>query len=154
MDEISNKPAHILTGIEANTGLDKILVSLAAAGEIRLPVKAGKVARFAGVSIRGKSITETIVDDRRWFIMDDISNKPARTLRSFTSDEAQEFKEAALSSVLRDDMRKAVTLRKEIEKKHPMNAAEYLEWLTSINSLCNAKPELRIMREQEQFMRL
>ena len=86
--------------------------------------------------------------------MDDISNKPARTLRSFTSDEAQEFKEAALSSVLRDDMRKAVTLRKEIEKKHPMNAAEYLEWLTSINSLCNAKPELRIMREQEQFMRL
>ena len=65
MDEISNKPAHILTGIEANTGLDKILVSLAAAGEIRLPVKAGKVARFAGVSIRGKSITETIVDDRR-----------------------------------------------------------------------------------------
>jgi len=65
MDEVSNKPARILTDIEVNAGLDEILDSLAAAGEIRLPVKAVKVARFNGVSIKGKSITETIADERR-----------------------------------------------------------------------------------------
>jgi len=75
-------------------------------------------------------------------------------LRSFTPDEAQEFKEAALSSTLRDDMRKAVELRKDLEKKRLMDADQYLEWLTFINHLCNATPELRIMPEQEQFMRL
>ena len=64
MDEISNKPARILTGIEVDAGLDEIFVSLAAAGETRLPVKAGNFARFDGVLIKGKSITETIVEER------------------------------------------------------------------------------------------
>ena len=56
---------HDLADIEVNAGQDEVLASLAAAGKIRLPLKAGKAAQFDGVSIKGKSITETIVEDRR-----------------------------------------------------------------------------------------
>jgi len=56
---------HDLTGIEADAGQEEILASLAASGKVRLPVRAGGVEKFEGVSIRGKSITETILEDRR-----------------------------------------------------------------------------------------
>jgi len=56
---------HDLTGVEANAGQDEVLASLASAGRIRLPVRAGGVKKFDGVSIRGKSITDTILEDRR-----------------------------------------------------------------------------------------
>ena len=56
---------HDLTGIEADAGQDEILASLASAGKVRLPVRVGRVKKFEGVSIRGRSITETILEDRR-----------------------------------------------------------------------------------------
>ncbi|MDA8168502.1 MAG: type II toxin-antitoxin system prevent-host-death family antitoxin [Nitrospiraceae bacterium] len=56
---------HDLAGIEANAGRDEILASLASAGKVRLPVRAGGTRKFDGVSIKGKSITCTILEDRR-----------------------------------------------------------------------------------------
>ncbi|MEW5744483.1 MAG: type II toxin-antitoxin system prevent-host-death family antitoxin [Nitrospirota bacterium] len=56
---------HDLTGIEVNAGQDEILASLASTGKVRLPVRTGSVKRFDGVSIKGKSITDTILEDRR-----------------------------------------------------------------------------------------
>ncbi len=56
---------HDLTGIEVNAGRDEILASLAAAGKVRFPVRSGGVKKFEGTTIKGKSITETILEDRR-----------------------------------------------------------------------------------------
>lgn len=56
---------HDLSGIEADAGQDEILASLASAGKLRLPIRAGGVKKFEGVSIRGKSITGTILEERR-----------------------------------------------------------------------------------------
>ena len=56
---------HDLTGVEADAGQEEILASLAASGKIRLPVRAGGVKKFDGVAIKGKSITKTILEDRR-----------------------------------------------------------------------------------------
>jgi prevent-host-death family protein len=56
---------HDLTGIDVNAGQDEILASLAAAGKVRLPVRAGRVKKFDGAIIKGKSITETITEDRK-----------------------------------------------------------------------------------------
>lgn len=41
------------------------LVSLASAGKVRLPVKPSKVGKFKGATIKGKSISETIIKDRQ-----------------------------------------------------------------------------------------
>ncbi len=56
---------HDLTGIEVNAGQDEVLASLAAAGKIRLPTRAGGVKPFKGVSVKGRSIVETMIEDRR-----------------------------------------------------------------------------------------
>ena len=56
---------HDLTGIEANASQNEILASLASAGKVRLPVRTGGVKKFEGVSIKGKSITETVLENRR-----------------------------------------------------------------------------------------
>jgi prevent-host-death family protein len=54
-----------LTGVDAHAGQDEIIASLAASGKVRLPVRAGGVKKFDGATIRGKSITETILESRR-----------------------------------------------------------------------------------------
>ncbi len=56
---------HDLTGIETNASHNEILASLASAGKIRLPVRTGSVKKFEGVSIKGKSITDTVLESRR-----------------------------------------------------------------------------------------
>lgn len=56
---------HDLTGIETNASQNEVLASLASAGKIRLPVRAGGVKKFEGVSIKGKSITDTVLENRR-----------------------------------------------------------------------------------------
>ncbi|MDA8089268.1 MAG: type II toxin-antitoxin system prevent-host-death family antitoxin [Nitrospiraceae bacterium] len=56
---------HDLTGIETNASQNEILASLASAGKVRLPVRTGGVKRFDGVSIKGKSITDTVLENRR-----------------------------------------------------------------------------------------
>jgi prevent-host-death family protein len=56
---------HNLTEVERNAGQDEILASLAAAGKVRLPLRAEGVKNFGGAVIKGKSITETILEDRR-----------------------------------------------------------------------------------------
>ncbi|MBI5641114.1 MAG: type II toxin-antitoxin system prevent-host-death family antitoxin [Nitrospirae bacterium] len=56
---------HDLTGVEVNAGQDEVLASLAADGKVRLPVRAGGVNKFDGATIKGKSITETILEDRK-----------------------------------------------------------------------------------------
>lgn len=56
---------HDLTSIETNASQDETLAFLAAAGKIRLPLRAGGVKKFDGVTIKGKSITETILQDRK-----------------------------------------------------------------------------------------
>jgi prevent-host-death family protein len=56
---------HDLTGVETTAGSDEILASLAAAGKVRLPVRTGGVKKFDGASIKGDSITKTILEDRR-----------------------------------------------------------------------------------------
>ncbi len=56
---------HDLTDIEPHASQNEILASLAAAGKIRLPIRKGGVREFEGASIKGKSITETILEDRR-----------------------------------------------------------------------------------------
>jgi prevent-host-death family protein len=56
---------HDLTDIEPHASQNEILASLAAAGKIRLPIRKGGVRKFEGASIKGKSITETILEDRR-----------------------------------------------------------------------------------------
>lgn len=76
--------------------------------------------------------------------------KSDHTLRRFTPEEAAEFKAAALSSGLRDDMRQAVALRKAIEKERPMDVDQYLEYLTAINGFMQPAPALK--RITESFM--
>lgn len=56
---------HDLTNIEIDAGQDELLASLAAAGKVRLPVRAGGIRKFKGTVIKGKSISESIIEDRR-----------------------------------------------------------------------------------------
>ena len=56
---------HDLSNIEIDAGQDEVLASLAATGKVRLPVRAGGIRKFKGTVIKGKSISETIVEDRR-----------------------------------------------------------------------------------------
>ncbi len=56
---------HDLTDIEPHASQDEIFASLAAAGKIRLPVRKGGVKGFEGATIKGKSITQTILENRR-----------------------------------------------------------------------------------------
>ncbi len=56
---------HNLTGNEVNAGQDEILASLAAAVKVRLPIRPGGIKKFGGATIKGESITKTILEDRR-----------------------------------------------------------------------------------------
>jgi hypothetical protein len=56
---------HDLSNVEIDAGLDEVLASLAAAGKVRLSARAGGIRKFKGTVIKGKSISETIVEDRR-----------------------------------------------------------------------------------------
>ncbi len=56
---------HDLAGVEVNADREEILASLAASGKVRLPVRAGGLKKFDGAAIKGRSITETILEDRR-----------------------------------------------------------------------------------------
>lgn len=56
---------HDLSSVEIDAGQDEVLASLAAAGKVRLPVRASGIRKFKYTVIKGKSISETIVEDRQ-----------------------------------------------------------------------------------------
>lgn len=56
---------HDLSGPEPTAGIDEALASLAAAGRLRLPKRSGGLVKYEGALLRGKSITDTILEDRR-----------------------------------------------------------------------------------------
>jgi prevent-host-death family protein len=56
---------HDLSNIEVDAGHDEVLASMAAAGKVKLPVRGGGIRNFKATLIKGKSISETIVEDRR-----------------------------------------------------------------------------------------
>jgi prevent-host-death family protein len=56
---------HDLRNVEVSADQEEILASLAAAGKLRLPIRHGMLVRYEGATIRGKSLTETIIEERR-----------------------------------------------------------------------------------------
>jgi prevent-host-death family protein len=56
---------HDLSGIEPDAEQDEIFASLAAAGKVRLPVRQSGLNKYKGAILKGKSLSQTIVEDRR-----------------------------------------------------------------------------------------
>lgn len=56
---------HDLSTIEANAGRDEIIAFLAASGKVRLPIREGGIREHDGAVLQGKSITDTVIEDRR-----------------------------------------------------------------------------------------
>jgi hypothetical protein len=50
---------------EKEASLEEKLVSLAKQGKIRLPLKKGKMNPFKPIKIKGKPLSETIIEERR-----------------------------------------------------------------------------------------
>lgn len=56
---------HNLDTIEKGASLEEKLASLAKQGKIRLPLKKGKMKPFKPIKIKGKPLSETIIEERR-----------------------------------------------------------------------------------------
>ena len=56
---------HNLDTVEENAGIEERLASLAKQGKIRLPLKNAGLKPFKPLKIKGKPISETIIEERR-----------------------------------------------------------------------------------------
>lgn len=56
---------HSLDKAEKTAGLEERLASLAKQKMIRLPLKKGKLKLFKPIKIKGKPLSETIIEERR-----------------------------------------------------------------------------------------
>jgi len=54
-----------LDSIEENANMEEKLAGLASQGKIRLPLKKGRPTPFKPVKIKGKPLSETILEERR-----------------------------------------------------------------------------------------
>jgi prevent-host-death family protein len=56
---------HSLDHIEVSAGLEERLASLAKGGNLRLPIKKGKLPNYEAVSATGKLASKIIIEERR-----------------------------------------------------------------------------------------
>jgi prevent-host-death family protein len=56
---------HDLSTVDVNAGRDEIIAFLAASGKVRLPEREGGIREFDGTILEGKSIRDTVIEDRR-----------------------------------------------------------------------------------------
>lgn len=76
--------------------------------------------------------------------------KSGRSL-NLSAEAVREFREAASSVSLREDMQKARQRRKERERSRPVDADDFLEFLTFFSNLCSDAP-LKLRTLKETFM--
>ncbi|TAL25705.1 MAG: type II toxin-antitoxin system prevent-host-death family antitoxin [Nitrospirae bacterium] len=56
---------HNLDAVEKSAGIEERLASLAKQGKIRLPLKSAGLKPFKPVKVKGKPVSETIIEERR-----------------------------------------------------------------------------------------
>ncbi|MDO9287890.1 MAG: type II toxin-antitoxin system prevent-host-death family antitoxin [Thermodesulfovibrionales bacterium] len=56
---------HNLDAVEENAGIEERLASLAKQGKIRLPLINARLKPFKPIKVKGKPMSETIIEERR-----------------------------------------------------------------------------------------
>lgn len=56
---------HNLDAVEENASIEERLASLAKQGKIRLPLTNAKLKPFKPIKVKGKPVSETIIEERR-----------------------------------------------------------------------------------------